>query len=267
MIQDITPHIMHNEFTHKAPKPTDIVFGYDGNNVLLKKDQSFFHIQDLKEIPSLTYLCSIDDTSFYLGNIQPDTYISLNTYHLREYQPRYLAFACITGHQVYSWMKNNHYCGRCGHEMHKDEKERAMRCSSCGNIVYPKIMPAVIVGVLNENHELLITKYAHGRYQKDALVAGFNEIGETIEQTVIREVKEEVGLDVEHLTYYGSQPWGFTSTLLFGFFAHVKGSTDIHLQEEELSVARWVKQNDVIETGGNASLTSEMIQYFRKGNI
>ena len=48
MIQDITPHIMHNEFTHKAPKPTDIVFGYDGNNVLLKKDQSFFHIQDLK---------------------------------------------------------------------------------------------------------------------------------------------------------------------------------------------------------------------------
>ena len=267
MIQDIKPRIYHNEYIKKEPRPTDIIFGYDGNNILLKKDQSFFMVQDLHEIPSLTYLCSIDSTSFFLGNLQKEQSISLNTYHLKSFEPRHLAFAAITGHQVYSWMKDNHYCGRCGNEMHKDKIERAMRCPQCGNIVYPRIMPAVIVGVLNEDHELLVTKYAHGRYQKDALVAGFNEIGETIEETVIREVKEEVGLDVDDLTYYKSQPWGFSSTLLFGFFAHVKGSTKITLQEEELSVARWVKEEDIIDTSGNASLTSEMIQYFKKGKI
>lgn len=267
MIQDIAPHIFHNEYTEKSIQPTDIILGYDGNNVLMKTEHSFFEAQDLEALPSLTYLCTIDSTSFFLGEIHPPHALSLNTYHLRHLQPQYLAFAAITGFQVYSWMRNNHYCGRCGHEMHKDKKERAMRCPQCGNIVYPKIMPAVIVGVINQKNQLLITKYAHGRYQKDALVAGFNEIGETIEETVVREVREEVGLEVENLTYYASQPWAFTSTLLMGFFARVKGSDAITLQEEELSVAHWVNREDTIETGGNASLTSEMIQYFRKGKV
>ena len=69
------------------------------------------------------------------------------------------------------------------------------------------------------------------------------------------------------MTYYKSQPWGFTSTLLFGFYAHVKGSDAITMCEEELRVARWAERNENIETGGNASLTSEMIANFMKGKI
>ena len=128
-------------------------------------------------------------------------------------------------------------------------------------------MPAVIAAVVNDKDQLLVTKYAHGRYQKYALVAGFNEIGETIEETCKREVREETGLEVEHLKYYKSQPWGFTSTLLFGFVAHVRGSDAITMDANELRVARWAERGEPLDTGGHASLTSEMIEMFQKGMI
>ena len=80
-----------------------------------------------------------------------------------------------------------------------------MRCACCGNMVYPKIAPAVIVGVIYDN-KILMTKYSDREYKKYALIAGFTEIGETAEETVRREVMEEVGLKVKDIVYYKSQP-------------------------------------------------------------
>ena len=265
MIQDIKPHVFHNEYRPVPPKKGDYVFCYDGNNVLMRNEHEFYKYEDMPTSTELTFLFTIDDTSFYFAPCPDTNAVSLNTYNLRFYYPRELAFAAITGWQIYTWMNINTYCGKCGALMERDNRERAMRCPHCGNLVYPRIMPAVIVGVVNEKDQLLVTKYAHGRYQKYALVAGYNEIGETIEETCRREVKEETGLDVDSLTYYGSQPWGFTSTLLFGFFAKVKGSDDIMMDENELRLARWASRDETIETGGDASLTSEMINYFMKG--
>lgn len=91
-----------------------------------------------------------------------------------------------------------------------------MRCEHCGQMEFPKICPAVIIGVTDGNR-LLMSKYAGRDYKKYALIAGFAEIGETIEETVQREVMEEVGLKVKNLRYYKSQPWSFSDTLLFGF--------------------------------------------------
>ena len=262
MIQDIAPHVMHNEYKPRDPRADDYVFSFDGNNVHLNHDNLFFQVKDLPDQRHLDYLFRIDDTAFFLSDLKDLAVSSINTYNLRTLEPKWLSFAAITGWQIDAWMQINKRCGRCGHLMVKDTRERAMRCPSCGNLVYPRIMPAVIVAVINDNGELLVTKYAHGRYQKYALVAGYNEIGESIEQTAIREVKEETGLDVGSLTYYKSQPWGFTSTLLFGFYAHVIGSDAITMGSNELRVARWVKPTDEIDTGGNASLTSEMIHNF-----
>ena len=91
-----------------------------------------------------------------------------------------------------------------------------MRCSACGNTVYPKIAPAVIVGVINGD-KILLTKYNGRAYKKYALIAGFTEIGETAEETVAREVMEEAGIKVKDITYYKSQP-GYRLQPAFGLF-------------------------------------------------
>ena len=101
-----------------------------------------------------------------------------------------------------------------------------MRCACCGNMVYPKIAPAVIVGVIYDN-KILMTKYSDREYKKYALIAGFTEIGETAEETVRREVMEEVGLHVKNIRYYKSQPWALSGSLLAGFFCELDGDDTI----------------------------------------
>ena len=150
--------------------------------------------------------------------------------------------------------------------LEKDNKERMLKCNHCNNMVYPKICPAVIVGVSNGD-KLLMTKYAQAEYKKYALVAGFTEIGETIEETVKREVMEEVGLKVKNIRYYKSQPWSFTDTLLMGFFAEVDGDTSITRDEEELAVAEWISREDIDVEDTGLSLTNEMITKFKNKEI
>ena len=105
--------------------------------------------------------------------------------------------------------------------------ERALFCKECSNTVYPRINPAVIVGVTKEDC-LLITRYRTG-YAHNALVAGFTEIGETLEQTVAREVMEETGVKVKNIRYYKSQPWGMAQDVLMGFFCEAEGDAVIKM--------------------------------------
>ena len=133
-------------------------------------------------------------------------------------------------------------------------------------MVSPKICPGVIVAVTNGN-KILLTKYAPtpGRTASYALIAGFTEIGETLEETVQREVMEEVGLKVKNIRYYKSQPWSFSSTLLCGFFCDVDGDTDITLDTEELSVGEWFEREDIPLEDDGISLTREMIGVYKTG--
>ena len=141
-----------------------------------------------------------------------------------------------------------------------------MRCGACGNMEYPKICPAVIVGV-TDGDRLLMSKYAGRAYKNYALIAGFTEIGETVEQTVAREVMEEVGLKVKNIRYYKSQPWAFTDTLLMGFYCDLDGSDAIRLDENELAVAEWFTREEIPEPVSQESLTNEMILRFKNGGI
>ncbi len=101
----------------------------------------------------------------------------------------------------------------------------------------------------------------------NARVAGFNEICETLEQTVEREVMEEVGLKVKNITYYKSQPWGVADDILAGFYCEVDGSIDIHRDEEELSVAEWKTRKEVELQPDDLSLTNEMMKMFKEGKV
>lgn len=142
--------------------------------------------------------------------------------------------------------------------------ERARQCGACGAVVYPSISPAVIVAVV-DGERILLTKYANRPGSRMALVAGFMEVGETVEDTVRREVMEEVGLKLKNIRYYKSQPWAFSSSVLMGFFADLDGSSDIVLDKNELQEAAWVDRDDAPANDANISLTAEMIDAFRLG--
>jgi NAD+ diphosphatase len=176
--------------------------------------------------------------------------------------PGYIGFVGITAHHLYNWYRDNRYCGRCGRLMSHDDKERMLRCDSCGNHIYPKIAPVVIVGV-TRGSKLLLTVYANREYKRYALIAGFIEIGESAEEAVHREVMEEVGVKVKNLRYYKSQPWGFSDSLLFGYFCDLDGDPDLSIDEQELAEAVWLERDEIETRPDNVSLTNEMICRFK----
>ena len=138
-----------------------------------------------------------------------------------------------------------------------------MRCPSCGLIVYPRIYPAVIVGVIRGD-SLLITRYREG-FRHNALVAGFTEIGETLEGTVRREVMEETGIRVKNIRYWASQPWGLAGDILTGFYCEADGDDPIRMDESELRYARWVPRREIVLQPDDLSLTNAMMKAFRDG--
>ncbi len=184
----------------------------------------------------------------------------------RRADPKDLCFAGMTAWHLYAWYRESAFCGRCGHRTVHAESERVMRCPACGHSIYPKIAPAVIVGV-TDGDRIMMTRYAGRSYKGHALIAGFCEIGENMEETVRREVIEEVGLKVKNISYYKSQPCGFAFNLLMGFYCEVDGDTTVTMDEKELAVAKWVHAGDIGQEERNLSLTAEMIMHFKESRL
>jgi len=269
MIQDIAPHVFYNQF--KSPKPNDrsFVFCFDERSVLLAENQQNHiilpRIGEFAKTGEMIYLFSIDEDDFFLaGKLKeiPQGFEMRDIGIFRTANPQSLAFACITAFSLYNWYKNHVYCGKCGKLMMHDARERMMRCPHCGNMEYPKISPAIIVGV-TDGDRLLLSRYANREYKGYSLLAGFSEIGESLEETIRREVMEEVGLSVKNPVYYKSQHWGFTDTLLIGFFAELDGKGMITLDREELADGEWFTRENIPPADSRISLTGDMIEYFR----
>lgn len=272
MIQDIFPHKLNNQFDPLAnPEETDFVMVFEGTKILIKSKEEkvvFPTVKQISEESSLIFLFRLDETAYYFTKETipcPDGYEYMEIKELRSQKmgPKHMIFAAMTAKHLKDWYRDTAFCGRCGHAMQHSEKERAMTCPSCGYTAYPRIMPAVIVGVINGN-ELLLTKYKNG-YQHNALVAGFTEIGETLEETVAREVMEETGLHVKNIKYYKSQPWGMPNDILMGFYCEVDGDTEITMDDQELKYAAWVKRDEIILQPDDFSLTNEMMDQFKRG--
>lgn len=271
MIQDIYPHKLNNQYDLKAvPSPNSPVLVFDGPKVLADTN-GWLRIPSAEEVgmdKEFIFLFRLDDTAYFLSRsfkaeLPGYTFTDVRAIRDLEDAEKHHKFAIMTGKHLSDWYRDFTFCGRCGNRMNLSDKERAMVCPECGNTAYPRIMPAVIVGVINGD-SILITRYRKG-YQHNALVAGFTEIGETLEETVAREVMEEAGVRVKNIKYYRSQPWGMASDILMGFFCEVDGSTEIHMDENELQYAEWVKREDVVPQPGRNSLTNEMMIAFKEG--
>lgn len=220
----------------------------------------------------LDYLFTVDERPTFLlreGIEDEDipegfAFMDIRTMRQAAYGPQHRLFAAITAYQLSNWYRDNRFCGTCGTPTVHSDTERAVRCPSCGRTIYPRIIPAVIVGVLNGDR-ILLTKYAGRDFAHYALIAGFSEIGESFEETVKREVMEEAGVRVKNIRYYKSQPWGIVDDLLAGFFCDVDGDPTIHMDKNELKEAGWHTRDEIVLQPTDHSLTNEMMTRFKKG--
>ncbi|MEH6588437.1 MAG: NAD(+) diphosphatase [Halioglobus sp.] len=161
--------------------------------------------------------------------------------------------------QVLDWERDHQFCGRCGKQMTQDPAERAMRCEPCGTTNYPKIAPCIIVLVTRGEEMLLARNVSHPRGLYSTL-AGFIEAGETPEETLVREVREEVGLDVGNMRYFQSQSWPFPNQLMLGFFAEYLGG-DIVCEPSEIADAQWFHYTELPMIPPPTSVAGQLIKH------
>jgi len=165
--------------------------------------------------------------------------------------------------QVVGWHATHRFCGRCGGVTEPASGEMAMRCTRCGMMHYPRVSPAVIVRVRREDEILLARSPGFPKGMRSVL-AGFVEPGESIEETIHREVREEVGLEVGNLGYFGSQPWPFPNSLMIGFTADYAGG-EIRPDPDEIEDAAWYRADGLPQLPPKVSIARRMIEDFVNG--
>ena len=277
MIQDIAPHRLNNQYKREAlPREGDRIFVFKEGKLLIKEEGTGdgclpLYEEFKKEGSSFIYLLELDGREYYYIPEVKELPVGYEYKSLKEIRKsgsytREFVFLSITAFQLANWYTDNRFCGTCGDRTVLSKTERAISCPSCGRVIYPRIVPAVIVGVLNGD-KLLVTKYAGRDVPYFALIAGFTEIGETLEETVAREVMEEAGLKVKNIRYYKSQPWGIVDDILAGFYCDVDGDTTIHRDAGELKLAEWRSREEVVLQPDDYSLTNEMMLMFKEGKI
>jgi NAD+ diphosphatase len=166
--------------------------------------------------------------------------------------------------QILNWDITHRYCGQCGTPMEIKDDERAKVCPGCGFVSFPRISPAIITAVVKDRSILLARahRFPHGLY---SVLAGFVEPGETLEECLLREVKEEVGIDVKNVRYFGSQPWPFPHSLMVAFTADYAGG-EINIDERELSDADWFSPSKFPEIPSRGTIARELIEWFLEKN-
>ena len=163
-------------------------------------------------------------------------------------------------YQLLYWLDTHRHCGRCGTLTRAIEDGRAVLCDSCSLRVYPRVSPCVIV-LVSKGDKLLLAAAAGFQKRFYSTLAGFMEPGETCEDAVIREVREEVGIEVGNIRYFSSQPWPFPSQVMLGFFAEWQ-SGDLALNPDEIEDADWFDVSAMPPTPPNASISGQLISHF-----
>lgn len=271
MLHDLDHGRLENEYRPILPREDDPVLFFRGQEVCLhRREDGTLSLPNAALFPgaALRYAFRIQDRTYFLkldeNGDAPAPFTWEKTRLLRQATDKAVCFAVMTSWHLFDWYRKNRFCGSCGAGTVHDESQRMLKCPVCGNMIFPRINPVVIVAV-TDGEDLLLSKYAGRGYTNYALIAGYAEIGETMEQAVAREVMEEVGLTVKNLRYYKSQPWGIDGNILMGFFCDLEGSRRIRLDRTELSMADWYPR-DALPIGDDGySLTREMIRVFGEG--
>jgi NAD+ diphosphatase len=159
--------------------------------------------------------------------------------------------------QVVEWDRTHRYCGRCGEPTHDRQGERAKECPACGYIAYPRVSPAMMA-LVTRGRELLLARAHRFPAAMYSALAGFVEPGETIEDCVRREVKEEVGIDVDGITYFASQSWAFPHSLMIAYTAEYAGG-ELRPDGTEIADVRWFPADALPQMPPSLSIARRLI--------
>ena len=254
----------------------DLYFVYSAEDFLVKK------VDDELDIPTYE---DLKDKDFEIVNKQcMGSYNGVNCFSvevLDEIEKEMDKLICMTlmecatdmdedhyllatkGKLLSNWQRRNRFCGVCGSKMyHKDSfDERSMICHRCSSPTWPRTSPAILVAVTKGDEILLVN--AHN-YPKDiySVVAGFVDYGETFEDSVKREVLEEVGIRIKNIEYFGSKPWPFPNSMMVAYKAEYE-SGDIHIDESEIRSAGWYSRDNMPKLFENKnSIACDLIRDF-----
>jgi NAD+ diphosphatase len=159
--------------------------------------------------------------------------------------------------QIVEWDRSHQFCGRCGTPTRDREGERAKECPACGYIVYPRVSPAMMV-LVTRGKELLLARSKRFPQPIYSALAGFVEAGESIEDCIHREVREEVGIDVHNLRYVASQSWPFPHSLMIAYNAEYAGG-EVRPCDDEIVDARWFKLDELPNLPNPISIARALI--------
>ncbi len=275
MINEISPHVFDNTFISQTEiKENDYILCYRENTILLKKSDDYFDIpvsSDFREIPTeeAKFLFSLNSRNcFLLQNCRAeDEFLKYHDiWELRTIRRKEYAWIGMVGFHLMNWYDNNRFCGRCGSKTGLIKDERTIVCHNCNNFIYPKISPAVIVAITCGD-KILLAKGKNSKVGFYALIAGYTDFGESLEETVIREVKEEIGISVKNIRYYKSHPWPLSGSLMIGYFAEADDNQPLKINEAEIETAAWFKRGNLPPHAPNISISGDMIDAFEKGTF
>lgn len=194
----------------------------------------------------------------------PEGYVFKTLRDCRDYYSTVSYKAALQGMNLLNWSRINQYCGVCGNKYSGINADKSKKCDQCGHLQFPQTSLAVITAIIKDDQILLAhnAKFPEGLY---SLIAGFVEIGETLEAAVEREIMEEVGLKVKNIQYFGSQPWPFPNSMMIGFVAEYE-SGDINTDDIEIVDANWYTEETFPKIPDHYSIARQIIEYYKRNN-
>lgn len=227
------------------------------------------NLEELDVIPlSQHYLGNLEDRHCYAAEVAEKTVPppGMTFEGLRQVYGRMdedLFWVAARAVQIVDWDRTHRFCGRCGIPLKTKTTERAKECPQCGQLHFPRLAPAIIV-LVERGNQLLLARSRHFMPGMYSVLAGFVEPGESLEEAVIREIREEVGIEVKDITYFSSQPWPFPHSLMIGFTARYAGG-EISLNDGEIENASWFGMDNLPRIPGKISIARKLIdQYIEK---
>jgi NAD+ diphosphatase len=277
MIHEISPHQFNNRYvSYSKIGDDDFIFHFSGNSLLLKKCEEDFELPckrdfpDISEFSEFYFLFTLDNVPCFL--VMDNLHSQHTECMMKEIQffrstgKKELAWAMLAGFHLMNWYMQNKFCGVCGAENKHKPDERALVCPTCSATVYPKISPAIIVAIVS-NDKILLARNVNFPGRWYSLVAGYADVGESLEDALVREVKEEVGLDVWNIRYYKSQPWPLSGSMMIGFIAEADEKQPVAIDKKEITDAVWFTRDNLPEHPSTLSIAGELIEKWKKGEL